>query len=326
MTPADVLAVVVSYNPGGDLEPCVRSLLAGGVGEVVVADNGSVDGAVDALERLVLPGVRIVRTGGNHGYGGGANRGAAGVTGRPVLVSNADLVVSEGAIDALVERLDEEPDLGIVGPRLRNTDGSVYVSGRPFPSMADAFGHAFLGLVWKENPWSKRYLLTGWDRETGSDVDWISGAFLLVRAEVWEALGGFDERFFMFMEDVDLCWRTHRAGWRVAMEPAAEVVHVIGAARARHPYRMVAEHHRSMWRWSRARFAGWRTWLLGPVALALVLRALLVMLAVRTGRSPDRPETAGATGRAPASPLRSAGGDTVEPGAARSTSGEQPAS
>jgi N-acetylglucosaminyl-diphospho-decaprenol L-rhamnosyltransferase len=302
VTPADVVAVVIAYNGAGYLEPCVRSLLAAGAGEVVVADNGSVDGSIEALAALRLERVRIVPTGANHGVGGGANRGAAGVHGRPVLVSNQDLVVEEGALDALVKRLDEEPDLGIVGPRLHNTDGSVYVSGRPFPSMADAFGHAFLGLFWQGNPWSRRYLLTDWDRDVSADVDWISGAFMLVRAEVWEELGGFDERFFMFMEDVDLCWRAHRAGWRVAIEPAAEVMHHIGTARARHPYRMVAEHHRSMWRWSRMRFAGWRTWLLGPVAVALVVRALLVMLAVKTGRSPDRPETAGAAHRAPASP------------------------
>jgi N-acetylglucosaminyl-diphospho-decaprenol L-rhamnosyltransferase len=298
VTPDDVRAVVVAYNPGADLEPCVRSLLAAGVGEVVVADNASVDGSVAALADLRLERVSTVHTGGNLGYGGGANVGARGHGRRAVLVSNADLVVEPDAVAALVARLEAEPDLGIVGPKLHNTDGSTYVSGRPFPSMADAFGHAFFGLVWKGNPWSRRYLLTGWDREEAADVDWISGAFMLVRGDVWDALGGFDERFFMFMEEVDLCWRTHHhAGRRVAIEPSAVVTHVIGASRAQHPYRMVAAHHRSMWRWSRLRFAGWRTWLLGPVGVALVIRALLVMAAIKAGRMPDHPEGAAAKRR-----------------------------
>jgi len=280
-----VVAVVVNWNAGGLLLACARTLVESGATEIVVVDNASTDDSLERLEAARLERVRVLRAGVNLGYGAGINRGVAIAGPGHVLVCNPDLLLDGGCITALLARLDAEPELGIVGPRLRNPDGSTYVSGRPFPSVLDALGHAFVGLAWRQNPWSRRYLQTAWDRSDAADVDWASGALLLVRRSTFDQLGGFDERFFMFMEDVDLCWRARQSGWRVALEPSAGAVHVVGASRAARPYRMVVAHHLSLWRYSSLRWTGWHRLGLPLVAMALAVRAGLVCLAELTGRA-----------------------------------------
>jgi N-acetylglucosaminyl-diphospho-decaprenol L-rhamnosyltransferase len=269
-----VAAVVVNYNAGPHLVRCVRSLLAEGVGDVVVADNASRDDSARLLAESELP-ARFLATGRNRGYGGGANFGMAASDSELVLVLNADVEVCPGAVPALVAALDSEADVAIVGPRVLNTDGSLYPSARSFPALGDALGHAFLGLVAPRNRWSARYKLLGWDHATRCDVDWVSGACFLARREALDGLSGFDESYFMYSEDVDLCWRAWRAGWRVAYEPAAAVVHVQGVSTDRHPYRMIVEHHRSLLRFARRTTAGWRRVLLPLVAAGLAVRAAL---------------------------------------------------
>ncbi len=300
--PLPVVAVVVNWNAGDHLVACVRTLVEAGAAEIVVVDNGSTDHSLARLESAALDRVRVRRAGRNLGYGAGINLGASTAGPGHILVCNPDLLLDERCIDALLERLDTEPRLGIVAPRLRNLDGSTYVSGRPFPSLVDALGHAFAGLLWRSNPWTRRYLQTGWDREEAADVDWASGALLLVRRQTFEVLDGFDERFFMFMEDVDLCWRARLAGWRVMIEPAAAAVHVVGASRVSRPYRMIVAHHRSLWQWSSLRWTGWHRLGLPLVALALVLRATLVSLAELTGKGPRHGDRSTKASTRPATP------------------------
>ena len=269
-----VAAVVVNYNAASHLVACVRSLLAEGVADVVVADNASSDDSARVLAESGLP-ARFLATGRNRGYGGGANFGIAASDSELVLVSNSDLEVQPGAVAALVAALDAEPDVAIVGPRLLDPDGSLYPSARSFPALGDALGHAFLGLVAPRNRWSARYKLLGWDHAVRSDVDWVSGACFLARREVLDRLGGFDESYFMYSEDVDLCWRAWRAGWRVAYEPSAAVVHTQGVSADQRPYRMIVAHHWSLLRFARRTTTGWRRALLPLVAAGLALRAAL---------------------------------------------------
>jgi N-acetylglucosaminyl-diphospho-decaprenol L-rhamnosyltransferase len=269
-----VAAVVVNYNAGPHLVGCVRSLLSEGVADVVVADNASSDGSERVLADSGLP-ARFLPTGRNRGYGGGANFGIAASDSELVLVCNSDLEVQPGAVAALVAALDAEPDVAIVGPRILDPDGSLYPSARSFPALGDALGHAFLGLVAPRNRWSSRYKLLGWDHATRCDVDWVSGACFLARREVLDRLSGFDESYFMYSEDVDLCWRAWGAGWRVAYEPAAGVVHAQGASADQHPYRMIVAHHRSLLLFARRTTTGWRRALLPLVAAGLAMRATL---------------------------------------------------
>lgn len=275
MTPRAVSAVVVNYRARDHLLECVRSLRAEGVDDVVVADNDSRDGSAEALAALD-PAARFLATGANLGYGTAANRGAALATGDHLLVCNSDVVLEPGAVKALAEVLDADRRVAVVGPRVDNVDGTLYPSPRTFPDMVDAVGHAFLGPLAPGNRFTRRYRMLDWDHGHGASVDWVSGCCFLVRREAWEALGGFDESYFMYAEDVDLCWRARRAGWTVAFEPSARVVHVQGVSSGHHPYRMIVEHHRSLLRFFRRTATGRRAALVPVVAAGLAARAGVV--------------------------------------------------
>lgn len=275
-------AVVVNHNAGGLLERCCRSLLDEGAGEVVVVDNGSTDGSADDLEALGLP-VVVVRAP-NLGYAAGANTGIARTSAPVVAVLNPDARVEPGAGSALVARFAEE-DVAAVGPRIVNVDGSTYPSARLVPSVIDAVGHGLVSLVWRGNPFSRRYWEADRDPAAPRDVDWVSGAAVWLRRRALDAVGGWDERYFMYVEDVDLCWRLREAGWRVVYEPAGVVEHVQGSATDRRPDRMVVEHHRSLLRFAARRWRGVRKVALVPAAAFLALRALLVMARRRIVRA-----------------------------------------
>jgi len=278
-------AVIVNFESGDLLAECVRSVIAdtsAGPVEVVVVDNGSADGSV-ARARAACPGLRVVPAPGNVGYARAANLGAA-VTAAPVVaVLNPDLVVRPGTAAALVDRLVGEPSLGAVGPRIRDRDGSDYPSARSLPSIPVAVGHGLLGLWWPTNPFTARYRQLDADPERARSVDWVSGAAIWLRRSVLDAVGGWDERYFMYVEDVDLCWRIRNAGFVVAYEPGGEVVHVQGAVTGRRPYRMILEHHRSAWRFAKRRLRGIRSVLLPGAAVYFAIRAVLAMAAHAAG-------------------------------------------
>lgn len=264
-------AVIVNFNAGEHLLACVDSLQAEGVSSIVVADNASADGSVEALE-AAHPEVRVVRTGANLGMGQGNNRGADGLSGELLLVVNPDVVVHPGAVATLSAAVLADDSIGIVGPRIENVDGTRYPSARRFPSLVDATGHALLGLVWPGNPFTRRYRQDDWDPQEATDVDWVSGACFLIRRSLWDDLGGFDRQYFMYMEDVDICWRAWRHGQRVRFEPGATVTHVQGVSTDQTPYRMIVAHHRSMWRFARTTTTGPTRALLPLMAVGMVVR------------------------------------------------------
>jgi N-acetylglucosaminyl-diphospho-decaprenol L-rhamnosyltransferase len=277
-------AVVVNFNAGEHLLDCVRSLKANGVDEIIVVDNACTDGSTEAVARAE-PSVVVHSTGGNLGFGSGANRGAAIATGDVLLVMNPDTVAEPGMVKVLVEALERDHGIGVIGPRVENPDGTTYPSARAFPALGVAVGHAFLGFLAPSNRFSRRYKLLDWDHNTGRDVDWVSGTAMMIRRELWDDLGGFDEGYFMYVEDVDLCWRSWRAGWRVTYEPDARLVHVIGVSSDQAPYRMIAAHHRSLWRFSVKTSTGPRRLLLPFVAAGLAVRTALAWLQrLGTGR------------------------------------------
>jgi N-acetylglucosaminyl-diphospho-decaprenol L-rhamnosyltransferase len=288
-------AVVVNYESGPMLLDCVRSLLAddsAGVPEVVVVDNGSTDGSVAAL-RAELPQIRVVEPGANVGYAAAANRGIA-VTSSPIVaVGNTDLVVAPGTASGLLARFDAESDLGAAGPALLNPDGTQYPSARAHSSTSDAVGHALLGRPFPRNRFTRRYRQLDADWSRPRDVDWVSGAFLFLRRSALDSVGGWDERYFMYLEDVDLCWRLRRLGWRVAYDPSGRVTHVQGVSTARRPYLMILEHHRSAYRFADRRWRGAHRLLLLPTACFLTLRAAVDVAARALGTRPETPRVSG---------------------------------
>lgn len=249
----DLSIVVVTYNSRDHILECLRSLggeagAATGPGaECVVVDNDSGDGTAEAVERA-LPHVRVVRTGGNLGYARAVNRGLAATTGRHVLVSNPDCVWRAGALDALCAWLDQHPRCGIAAPRIRNPDGSLEYSARAYPDhFAFLFNrYSLLSRLFPKNRWTRRYLMLDWDHASPRSVDWVSGAAMLVRRDAVVKVGGMDEAFFMFNEDVDWCRRMNQAGWSVDYVPEAEVVHHIGASLGGVADRVILERHRGM--------------------------------------------------------------------------------
>ncbi len=270
----------MNYNAAHLLVDCVASLRAAGLDDIVVVDNASSDGS---RRRLAAAdgGARWIDTGANLGYGRAANRGAAGSDAPYLLVCNPDLTVEADAVNVLVERLDADADLGMVGPRVVNIDGTTYPSARTFPDLVDAIGHGVLGMVAPNNRFTRRYRLLDWDHDRVARVDWVSGACFLVRRQVWDALGGFDPAYFMYMEDVDLCWRAGRAGWAVGYDPRARVTHVQGASADRHPYRMLMAHHRSVWRFAWRTTSGAKRAVLPFVGVGLGGRVLVAWAAHR---------------------------------------------
>ncbi len=264
-------AVVVNHDAGDVLLACVASLIADGVGDVIVVDNASSDGSTDALQ-TAYPQLTVVRTGANRGYGAGVNRGIEAAGADLVLVSNPDVAVHAGARAVLVAALEADPTLAVVGPRIEEPDGSRYPSARRFPSFATAAGHALLVGVAPGNRFTRRYRMAELDPSAVTEVDWVSGACFLARRRALTELGGFDEGYFMYAEDTDLCWRARRAGWGVAYVPGAVVTHLHGVSTARRPYRMLLAHHRSVMRFASRTTSGWRRLALPVTALVLVLR------------------------------------------------------
>ena len=273
----DVAAVVVNYNAGSVLAECVASLLGAGIENLVVVDNGSTD---DSLGELVarLSHVRVVHTGLNLGYGGGVNRGAGEVGGELILVCNPDLVVQPGAVTAMADRLQKDQSLGLVGPALIARDGTLHPSGRAFPSFGRSGLQAALGVLAPHNAYSRAYREANRARAATGVVDWVTGACFLVRREAFDAVGGFDPRYFMYVEEVDLCWRLAKAGWLTGYEQAAHVLHVGGVSTAAVPYRMILAHHRSLWRFARRTASGRDRLWLPLVAVGVAARCGLVCL------------------------------------------------
>jgi len=281
--PAVVGVVAVTYSPGDTLRTFLDSIPSAfsGTADVVLCDNGSTDGSVEASAQRA--GVRLLRTGGNLGYGAAANRGAAVI--RPdaefILIANPDVVLHPGSVDDLLQAARRLPRAGTLGPAIETPEGVLYPSARRLPTIWLGAGHAVLGWIWPKNPWTRQYRAesTGLRERTAG---WLSGSCLLVRRKAFEQIDGFDEHYFMYFEDVDLGARMQPAGWDNVYVPRAVVTHVGGHATERQGAAMVAEHHRSAYRYLAAQHQGrWQF----PVRLALrVALGLRSAVAVRSAK------------------------------------------
>ncbi|WP_420109508.1 glycosyltransferase family 2 protein, partial [Mycolicibacter arupensis] len=255
--------VTVTYSPGWHLDRFLASLslATDRPVRVVMADNGSTDGAPEeAVQRY--PHVHLLRTGANLGYGGAVNAGVAQLDAEDaprsefLIVANPDVQWGPGSIDALLDAAARWPNAATLGPLIRDPDGSVYPSARHLPSLIRGGMHAVVGPVWPNNPWSRAYRQEH-QEPSERPVGWLSGACLLVRRAAFDAIGGFDERYFLYMEDVDLGDRLAKDGWLNVYVPSAEVLHQKGHATGKDPARNLAAHHRSTYTYLADRHTGW---------------------------------------------------------------------
>jgi GT2 family glycosyltransferase len=217
--------------------------------EAIVVDQESLDGSAEMVE-ADFPGATLIRQRPNLGFGGGNNVAYRHARGRYFMLLNSDTVVRPGWLTALVEYADAHPRAGLIGPRLLNPDGTLQYSCRRFPTLAAGlFRRTPLEWLAPKNRFTEDYLMKNWDHAEPRDVDWLSGACLMARREMVEEIGGLDERYFMYFEDVDWCLRAHKAGWEVHYVPEPVVLHEIGRSTDRRPRRMIVMHHQSAYRY-----------------------------------------------------------------------------
>ncbi len=259
--PNTVRVVCVTYRPGPELDDFAASLDADV--ELVVVDNGD-DHAV-ARRVAERHGGSLLVPGSNVGYGAAANFGAMDATQPWLVVANPDIVWHPGALAALLDAGDRHPEAGALGPALLNPDGSRYPSARALPSLRQGVGHALFARIWPTNPWTRAYQGAGAADEERA-AGWLSGACLLLRREAFEQVGGFDEGYFMFFEDMDLGARLAAAGWSSVHVPSAQVTHVGGTSWRDRPAGMIRAHHRSAVRFLSRRYPRWYHW---PLRTAL---------------------------------------------------------
>ncbi|HLI47640.1 MAG TPA: glycosyltransferase family 2 protein [Chthonomonas sp.] len=297
----DLSVIILNWNTCELLQACLQSLFEAPETisfEVIVVDNASEDESREMVTRH-FPQVRLLVNPSNLGFGAGNNAALPHARGRYVLFLNSDTLVTQGSLSALVHFADEHPDVGIVGPKLLNADGTLQYSCRRYPNLgAGLFRNTLLGRLFPNNRYATDYLMKDWDHASVRDVDWVSGAALFIRRELIEQIGGFDEDFYMYCEDVDLCWRaTHaplpdplrsvlgkgaQAHWRVVYFPEAVIYHYIGKSSDKVPTRMTYEFHRSQYLFYKKHYqASTPIWLRPLIPIGITLRAIGTMLKFR---------------------------------------------
>lgn len=281
--------VTVAYRSDAVLPAFLDSIPAAS-GEpvaVVVADNAPDAGS--AAAHCAAAGAGYLPLDANGGYGAGINAAARALPDSVewILISNPDIHLEPGALDVLRAAGDADPRIGAVGPAVLNPDGSVYPSARAVPSLRTGVGHALFANIWHRNPWTLAYRSEAEPSDTRRDAGWLSGSCLLVRRTAFEQIGGFDEGYFMYFEDVDLGFRLGRAGFRNVYEPAARVTHVGAHSTSGESERMIAAHHDSARRFLGRKYAGWWLWpVRATLTLGLAVRSAALRRRARRGPAP----------------------------------------
>ncbi len=234
----DISIIILNYKTRGLLKQQLRALDREPIprSETIVVDNASGDESVTMI-REQFPAVTLVESERNVGFGSGINIGIRRSVGRYLLIMNPDVAVVPDAVAVLRQFLESHPTVGMVGPKLINPDGSVQTSARRFPSpMTIIYRRTPLGLV----PWGRRslrsFLMQDDDMNRAQPVDWMIGACYLMKRSALDNVGLFDERFFLYFEDTDLCRRFWEAGLEVWYVPEAEMVHYHQRESARYPW------------------------------------------------------------------------------------------
>ena len=251
---------------------------------VVVIDN-SPEAPTD-LSALYKGNLVVKHRPENPGYGTAINEG---ITLLPkecsvIVMCNPDIIFEPETLQRAIDALLAHPTAGIAGPAVINPDGSVYPSARAFPGIRVGVGHAILGEIWKKNPWTQRYL-GAYEGDDVRIVDWLSGSCLIARKEALAQVGGFDADYFMFLEDVDLCFRLKRAGWRSLYVPSARIEHSGGHSTKSRMADMVKVHHESARRFLFRLYDQPAYWPLRQVLrVGLALRSILARIKYRNER------------------------------------------
>lgn len=262
--------VTVSFGSGDVLGPFLSTLVEASTRtlEIVVADNKP-SVSLDEVQRLAREfGARYLPLPSNLGYGHAINAAVELLSPEIdwILISNPDVTLSPGAIDALLATAQSDSLVAAVGPRILSSNGDTYPSARTIPSLRSGVGHALFSNLWPSNPWTRRYRSETPAMPLQRDAGWLSGACLLIRRTVFLELQGFDESYFMYFEDVDLGYRIGKLGLRNVYEPAAVVVHTGAHSTQENAGQMIRAHHDSAVKFLSKKYSGWARW---PLRVAL---------------------------------------------------------
>jgi GT2 family glycosyltransferase len=282
-----VSILIVNYQSYEELTGCLTAALSEAAAvplEAVVVDQQGDGRATTIRERF--PTATLISNARNTGFAAGVNRGASHARAPLLLVLNPDTVISPGLVPTLAGWLNAHPDVAVVGPRIYNTDGTVQPSARRFPDFTTGLGGrmSWLTRIAPDNWLTRRNL--EWSRASHPvDVDWVSGACMMLRRSAFDAVGGMDERFFLYWEDADLCRRLLASGYRTMYVPSASAIHH-GSRASRHAAaRSLVAFHRSAFRyfWKHSGVAGRAC---APLVQAALWSRLIVKLALLRRRRP----------------------------------------
>jgi N-acetylglucosaminyl-diphospho-decaprenol L-rhamnosyltransferase len=238
-----VSALIVSYNTRVLLLESIASVVNEPGVQTIVVDNGSVDGSQEAVADR-YPSVKLICSQTNLGFAGGVNRGAACARGRYLLLLNSDARLERGALDLLVELLDQAPRAALVGPRLLYPNGRPQASAFRFPGLVQVFLDLFPVPRLMDSPLNGRIAA-----RRATRIDHPLGACMLIRKAAWHDVGPLDEGYFMYLEEVDWCRRARQRGWHIWYEPAAVAIHHGGSSTRQQPDAMFARLWRSRLRY-----------------------------------------------------------------------------
>lgn len=273
--------VIVTYRCRDLALCCLESIaqqLPGAMASTVVVDNASGDGTPSAI-RDAYPSVTVLENTRNVGFATAVNRGIAALPDAPAIcLLNPDSVLLDANLPEAVAYLESRPEVGVLGGRIVNEDGSIQPSARAFPSFLNALfnRHSLLTRLFPNNRWSRRYLMTDWAHDAIRPVDWVSGAFMLIHRRAIEAAGVLDPEYFFSIEDVDYCRRVRDAGLEVIYYPGTSIRHRVGGSSRHAVIRARAAHHRGMWRYYRKHKRG------NPALDALTFAAIWSRFALHT--------------------------------------------
>lgn len=277
----DLSISIVTWNSRDDVLDCLASI--GAAADplnwiVTVVDNASCDGTVEAV-RAAHPEMVTLAKGINRGFGAAHNEVMRRGVGRYHLILNPDTRLFAGSLVTLVRFLEEHGEVGLVGPKVLERDGSVYPSFRSFPTAgALLFRNKLLTRLFPHNPYTRHYLRGDQNPDVPQSTDWISGSAILIRREALASIGLLDERFFMYCEDMDWCRRAHDSGWDVFYQPDATMTHLRARSTDRCIPQMIVEHHKSMGKYYVKHEAPHNpVWRNAAAAAAIFLRCFVVL-------------------------------------------------
>ena len=261
----DLSIIIVTYNPGEIFFDCLKSI-SSGVGtlayEVIVIDNASQDGIVQqAVPKF--PDVQFILNADNKGFAGGNNQGLKQATGQFLLLLNPDVIVHENSITTLVRYLEKNSSVGIVGPRTFDANGLASLTAQAsYNAFTILWKYLGFALLFPDYFYGKYRRTVMSNNTIPFEVSWVQGSCLLFRREVYDAVGGLDEGFFLFSEEPDFCERAMRSGWKTVYIPTATVAHFESTAVSRYPERRIRAYHLSPLYYLRKRNLRGQIWIL----------------------------------------------------------------